>query len=76
MKLKVKGSRGIVSVILYFRPQQFENDIKRWFGDDICDKIKNGVYTGCKLDIAYEVGINEYNGGRYLQLIMKTYDKS
>ena len=76
MKLKVKGSRGIVSEILYFRPQQFENDIKRWFGDDICDKIKNGVYTGCKLDIAYEVGINEYNGGRYLQLIMKTYDKS
>ncbi|MBR6402818.1 MAG: single-stranded-DNA-specific exonuclease RecJ [Eubacterium sp.] len=76
MKLKVRGSRGIVSEILYFRPQQFENDIKRWFGDDICDKIKNGVYTGCKLDIAYEVGINEYNGGRYLQLIMKTYDKS
>ena len=76
MRIKVKSSRGIVSEIMYFRPQQFENDIKRWFGDDICDKIKNGVYTGCKLDIAYEVSINEYNGGRYLQLIMRTYDKS
>lgn len=76
MRIKVKSSRRIVSEIMYFRPQQFENDIKRWFGDDICDKIKNGVYTGCKLDIAYEVSINEYNGGRYLQLIMRTYDKS
>lgn len=73
MRIKVKSSRGIVSEIMYFRPQQFENDIKKWFGDDICDKIKSGVYTGCKLDIAYEVGINEYNGERKIQLLLKFY---
>ena len=76
MKLRVRSSRGNVAEMIYFRPDEFENNIKKWFTTDVCDKMVKGVYSGAKLDIAYELGINEYNGVRSLQFVIKEYDVS
>ena len=73
MRLKLKSNRGRIHEVIYFRPDEFEKNINMWFTQEECDKMKNGISTGRKLDIAYEVGINEYNGNRSVQLQLKAY---
>jgi len=74
MKMKLRNSRGQVFEVKYFRPDEFEADINRWFTASECDKMKSGIRTGCKLDIAYELDINEYNGTISLDFLMKEYE--
>jgi single-stranded-DNA-specific exonuclease len=74
MKMKLRNSRGQVFEVKYFRPDEFEADINRWFTASECDKMKGGIRTGCKLDIAYELDINEYNGTISLDFLMKEYE--
>ncbi|HBZ03975.1 MAG TPA: single-stranded-DNA-specific exonuclease RecJ [Lachnospiraceae bacterium] len=74
MRLKLRSVRGRISEVIYFRPDEFEKNINEWFTDEECDKMSRGIATGCKLAIAYEVGINEYNGARNVQLLMKAYE--
>lgn len=74
MRLKLRSTRGRVHEVIYFRPDEFEKNINEWFTAEECDKMSRGIATGCKLAIAYEVGINEYNGARNVQLLMKAYE--
>ena len=76
MRLKLRSARNTVHELIYFRPDDFELDINKWFTSEECDKMKKGVSSGCKLDIAYEVGINEYNGAKNVQLLLKAYEKA
>ncbi|SNU08574.1 exonuclease RecJ [Lachnospiraceae bacterium] len=74
MRLKLRSSRGRIHEVIYFRPDEFEKNINEWFTAEECDKMSRGIATGCKLAIAYEVGINEYNGARNVQLLLKAYE--
>ena len=76
IRIKLRNSRGFVSEVIYFRPDEFEMNINRWFESEDCDKILKGIPTGCKLDVAYEVGINDFNGVVSLQFVLKAYDKA
>ena len=76
MKLRVKSKDGRIHTITYFRPEEFEERINKWFTAEECDKMKRNIASGAKLDIAYEISINEYNGNRTLQFLMLDYDKA
>ncbi|MBP3719683.1 MAG: single-stranded-DNA-specific exonuclease RecJ, partial [Eubacterium sp.] len=76
MNLKVRSTSGSVHELKFFRPEEFEERINKWFNASDCDKMKNGIRTGCKIDIAYEVGINEYNGITKMQLLLREYEKA
>ena len=75
LKLKVRSSRGDIHEVTSFRPDDFIECINEWFTEQECDRIMKGVRTGCKLDIAYEVTINDYYG-RNVQFMLKAFDKS
>ena len=76
MKLKVRDSRGANFELLSFSPEAFLNDIKLWFGEAECDKILKGLDSDIRLDIAYQLEINSYNGVDSIQFNLKTYQKS
>lgn len=76
MKLRVKSKDGRIHAVTYFRPEEFEERINKWFTAEECDKMKRGIATGRQLDIAYEISINEYNGNRTLQYLMLDFDRS
>ena len=76
MNLKVRSTSGSVHELKFFRPEEFVERINKWFNASDCDKMKNGIRTGCKIDIAYEVGINEYNGITKMQLLLREYEKA
>ena len=76
MRIKLRSTRGAVHEVIYFRPDEFVKNINRWFNESVCDKIMDGAITGARLDVAYEVSINEYNGTRSLQFTLKAYNKA
>ena len=76
MFLKVKDKQDRIFTVKYFDVDGFMEDIKRWFKPEECDKMLEGLETGCKIDIAYEIGINEFRGDRSLEYNMRAYDKA
>ncbi len=76
LKVKVRSSKGEVHEVKYFRPQEFEECINRWFTPEECDKMKKGVSTGCKIDIAYTLSVNDFRNVKECDLLIKAYDKS
>lgn len=72
--LKVRSSTGEVFQVKSFRPQDFLDSINKWFTPEECDKMKKGVYSGCKLDIAYTLNINDFRGERSVEFRLKDYD--
>ncbi len=74
MKLRLRSSNGRINEVTYFRPDEFEKNINKWFTPEECDKMKNSIYSGCKMDIAYEVTINDFRGNRNLQLMLREYE--
>ena len=57
-------------------PKDFLESINKWFTPEECAKIEKGIYSGCKLDIAYTLSINDFRGSRNLEFFIKEYDKS
>ena len=76
MKIKVRSSNGAIFEVKTFRPQEFTDAINGWFTPEECDKIKKGVFAGCKLDIAYTLSINEFRGSRNLEFMLKDFDRA
>lgn len=71
MSLRLKAASGRINEVLSFDPEGFQKDIKVWFDDEKCDKIKSGIASGVRLDVAYQLEINEYNGTRSLRFMLK-----
>ena len=58
-------------MVMTFDPEGVIEDIKKWFTEEVCDKMLKGAYTGVMLDIAYQPQINEYRGERNIQFLLK-----
>ena len=71
MNINVTDSRGGRFIVKTFDPEAVIEDIKKWFADEVCDKMLKGIYTGVTLDIAYQPQINEYRGERSIQFMLK-----
>ena len=76
LSLTVKDKQGRKFTVKSFEVDGFLEDIKRWFKPEECDKMMQGIETGCKIDIAYELSINEFRGERNLEFMMRAYNKA
>ena len=76
LSLTVRDKQGRKFTVKSFEVDGFLDDIKRWFKPEECDKMMEGLETGCKIDIAYELSVNEYRGERNLEFMMRAYNKA
>jgi len=76
MLIYVTDEEGKRFTLKKFKPEFFESDIKKWFGDTVYDKILKGVSTGVKLDIAYETTLNTYYANESVDFMVKYYQPS
>ena len=74
--VKVRSANKGIYTMKTFRPKDFLESINKWFTPEECAKIEKGIYSGCKLDIAYTLSINDFRGSRNLEFFIKEYDKS
>lgn len=76
LKLRLDMGDGRYVDGIDFRPDEFVNDIKQWFGEDECVKMLNGQPNSVVIDIAYYPQINEYRNRRNLQIKIEAYARS
>ena len=76
LKLELESAEGALMEGIYFKPEEFVNHIKEWFGEDECDQMLHGWLNQVKLDIAYYPSVNEFNGLRAMQIVIQKYRKS
>lgn len=73
VKLTLEDKDGCISEGIYFRAQEFEENIISWFGQEEYDKLLHGWLNNVILNIVYYPTINEFNGNRTIQMQVKRY---
>lgn len=73
LKLELESEEGARMEGIYFQVEEFVDNIKEWFGDDECNQMLKGWLNKVRLDVAYYPSINEYNGIRSMQIVLKSY---
>lgn len=73
LKLELESENGAKMEGIYFEVEAFMENIKAWFGEAEWDQMMKGWLNKVALDIAYYPSINEYNGIRAMQIVIKSY---
>jgi single-stranded-DNA-specific exonuclease len=74
LKLKVKNSNECTMDAMYFgNIDKFNSFIIEKYGEEELNKILAGKENGVTLSITYYPSINEYNGSRSIQVIIKNF---
>ncbi len=73
LRLTLADGNGRSCTAISFRPDEFVNSIKEWFGEEECDRMLQGLPVDICLDVAYRPEINEYRDRRSIQLRMLNY---
>lgn len=73
VKLTLEDKDGYISEGIYFRAQEFEENIVSWFGQEEYDKLLHGWLNNVILNIVYYPSVNEFNGNRTIQMQVKRY---
>ena len=73
VKLTLEDKDGHISEGIYFRAQEFEENIVSWFGQEEYDKLLHGWLNNVILNIVYYPTVNEFNGNRTIQMQVKRY---
>lgn len=73
LKLELESESGARMEGIYFEVEAFMENIKAWFGEAEWDQMMKGWLNKVALDIAYYPSINEYNGIRAMQIVIKSY---
>lgn len=73
LKLELESETGARMEGVYFEVEEFMENIKRWFGEAEWDQMMKGWLNNVALDIAYYPSVNEFNGMRALQIVVKSY---
>lgn len=73
LKLELESENGARMEGIYFEVEAFMENIKAWFGEAEWDQMMKGWLNKVALDIAYYPSINEYNGIRAMQIVIKSY---
>ena len=71
--LEQESENGARMEGIYFEVEAFMENIKAWFGEAEWDQMMKGWLNKVALDIAYYPSINEYNGIRAMQIVIKSY---
>ena len=59
-----------------FKINSFIESIKKWFGEQECDKMLNGQPNNIKINVAYHPELNYYNGKTKIQIRPDRYQKT
>lgn len=73
LKLELESENGARMEGIYFEVEEFMTNIKNWFGVAEWDQMMKGWLNNVVLDIAYYPSVNEFNGIRALQIVVKSY---
>lgn len=73
LKLELESADGARMEGIYYEVQEFMANIKRWFGEAEWDQMMKGWLNNVVLDVVYYPSINEFNGMRALQIVIKSY---
>lgn len=73
LKLELESENGARMEGIYFQVEEFMENIKLWFGEAEWDLMMKGWLNNVRLDVAYYPSVNEYNGMRALQIVLKKY---
>lgn len=73
LKLELESESGARMEGIYFEVEEFMENIKTWFGEAEWDQMMKGWLNNVTLDIAYYPSINEFNGIRAMQIVVKDY---
>lgn len=73
LKLDLESEAGTRMEGIYFEAEEFMENIKTWFGEAELDQMMKGWLNNVVLDIAYYPSINEFNGIRTIQIVVKSY---
>ncbi len=76
LKLELESENGARMEGIYFQVEEFMENIKCWFGEAEWDQMMKGWLNKVRLDVAYYPSVNEYNGMRALQIVVKRYQPS
>lgn len=73
VKMVLESSDGYACEAIYFRAQEFTDNIIEWFGQEEYDKLLHGWLNNVVLNVVYYPTVNEFNGNRTIQLQVKRY---
>jgi len=74
LKLRLlSNSMQYVDCIYFGDILDFDTYIKEKFGDQELDRMYAGQFNNIKLDMVFNIDINEYNGKRSVQLVLRYY---
>ena len=76
LKLQLESETGAQIEGIYFQVEEFMDNIKEWFGETEWDQMMKGWLNHVALDVVYYPSINEFNGMRALQIVIKSYQPS
>lgn len=72
-KLELEDSTGVIQQAVYFDAPELIENIIQWFGQEEYDKLLHGWLNNVCLNVVYYPSINEYNGNRTIQLLIRNY---
>ena len=72
LRLQLENKDGNRSEVIAFQGEELFQDIKIWSGEKECDTIKDIV----KIDLMYQVSVNEFRGERKPECRLVYYRKS
>lgn len=72
-KLILEDSTGVIQEAIYFDAPELSENIIRWFGQEEYDKLLHGWLNNVCLNVVYYPSINEFNGNRNIQLLVRNY---
>lgn len=72
-KLVLEDSTGVTQEAIYFDAPELKANMINWFGQEEFDKLLHGWLNNVCLNIVYYPSVNEYNGNRTIQLLIRNY---
>ena len=76
LKFELESKEGARMEGVFFQPEEFLEDISSWYGQEACDEMLQGWLNEVYIDVVYYPSINEFNGLRAMQIVLKSYNKS
>ena len=73
LKLEFESENGAKMEGIYFEVEEFLSNIRTWFGEAECDQMLKGWLNNVVLHVAYYPAINEFNGMRAMEIVVKSY---
>ncbi len=73
LKLEFESETGAKMEGVYFDAEEFMANVKAWFGEAELDQMMKGWLNNVVLDVAYYPVINDFNGVRDMQIVVKSY---